>query len=223
MKIGRNSGNEIYMICGLLISQIFACSNDETNTTPSETVTDIDGNVYQVITIGQQVWMSENLRVTRFRNGDIIGTTSKSDQDFESEIDPRYQWSYQNIEGNAKKYGRLYTWYTIMDARGICPEGWHIPTDEEWTELTDFLGGESNAQQKLIDKGFKPQYGGSCFGSNFIDLDSYGHSWSSSSVEISVPGALDQIYVRTIVKDASNVYRDYRYKKSGLSLRCVKD
>lgn len=210
------------MICGLLISQIFACSSDET-TTPSETVTDIDGNVYQVITIGQQVWMSENLSVTRFRNGDIIGTTSKSDQDFELEIDPRYQWSYLNIESNAKKYGRLYTWYTIMDARGICPEGWHIPTDEEWTELTDFLGGESNAQQKLIDKGFSPQYGGSCFGSNFIDLDLYGYSWSSSSVENSVPGALDQIYVRTIAKDASNVFRDYRYKKSGLSLRCVKD
>jgi uncharacterized protein (TIGR02145 family) len=184
------------------------------------TMVDIDQNTYRTLDIGTQKWMAENLKVTRYRNGDRINTTKK---DISYENDPKYQWVYNGTESNAVKYGRLYTWYAIVDSRGFCPEGWHVPSDQEWTILTDFLGGESTAQKILKGKGFTPQYGGWRVSDLFTDLDFFGICWSSSLVENTVPGAIDQVRCRTMANGANLVYRDYRYKKSGLSVRCIKD
>lgn len=104
-----------------------------------DVVTDIDGNNYHTITIGHQVWMAENLRTTRFANGDLIGTTIPSTLNIMNYLDPVYQWAYDGNEKNASKYGRLYTWYAATDPRRLCPAGWHIPTDAEWTELENYL------------------------------------------------------------------------------------
>lgn len=187
------------------------------------TIADIDGNTYRTLEIGTQIWMAENLKVTRFRSGDNIGTTKIPNKDISHDNEPKYQWPYNGSENNAIKYGRLYTWYTMDDSRGLCPEGWHVPSDDEWTILTDFLGGESNAQQSLKEKGFTIQYGGWKVSSEFTDLEWCGLWWSSSPVENTVPGAIDQIYCRTMVNRAKNVFRTYRYKKSGVSVRCIKD
>ena len=102
-----------------------------------EYVVDIDGNAYKTIKIGDQVWMAENLKTTRYRNGDAIsnqtmpipwGTTTNG------------AWcDYKNLQLNGNKYGHLYNWYAVADPRNIAPEGWHVPTDAEWTELVNYL------------------------------------------------------------------------------------
>ena len=100
---------------------------------------DIDENTYKTVTIGTQVWMAENLKVTKYRNGDIIGTTTPYTLDISDENIPKYQWAAGGDESNVATYGRLYTYYAITDTRSIAPDGWHIPTYEEWTTLTDYL------------------------------------------------------------------------------------
>jgi uncharacterized protein (TIGR02145 family) len=103
------------------------------------TINDIENNKYKTISIGNQTWMAENLRTTKYQNGDLIGTTSSPTQDISGESTPEYQWAYDGNESIAEVYGRLYTWYVINDSRKICPVGWHVPTQEEWTTLTNFL------------------------------------------------------------------------------------
>lgn len=102
-------------------------------------VTDIDGNSYKTLKIGGQWWMTENLKVTKYLNGDLIGTTTPANLDINGESAPKYQWAFKGNEGYVAAYGRLYTWYTVTDSRGICPAGWHVPSDEEWNQLTDHL------------------------------------------------------------------------------------
>ncbi len=97
-------------------------------------VKDNEGNYYHIIKIGEQTWLKENLRTSRFNNGELIGTTPTYSADITGENTPHYQWECTNVE-----HGRYYTYYTITDSRGICPAGWHVPTDEEWTTLTDYL------------------------------------------------------------------------------------
>jgi uncharacterized protein (TIGR02145 family) len=89
----------------------------------------------------------------KYRNGDIIGTTTPATLDISSETSPKYQWAYDGNESNVATYGRLYTWYAATDSRAVCPTGWHLPTDAEWTTLTTYLGGESVAGGKLKEAG----------------------------------------------------------------------
>lgn len=101
-----------------------------------QTVTDIDGNIYNTVTIGTQTWMVENLKTTRYRNGDAIGTTTAS---MPNDATSKYQWAYGGNEANVAKYGRLYNWYAATDTRNLAPSGWHVPTDAEWTTLETYL------------------------------------------------------------------------------------
>jgi uncharacterized protein (TIGR02145 family) len=103
-------------------------------------VSDIDGNTYGTVKIGTQVWMAENLKTTKYRNGDLIGTTTPATLDILSEFEPKYQWAYDGNESNVVTYGRLYTWYAVTDSRNICPTGWHIPSLVELESLTTYLG-----------------------------------------------------------------------------------
>jgi uncharacterized protein (TIGR02145 family) len=104
-----------------------------------DTVKDIDGNIYSTTKIGTQVWMAENLKTTRYNNGDKIKTTPLPTTDIEAEIMPQYQWAYNGDQINVATYGRLYTWFVAADSRNVCPVGWHVPTDDEWTVLIDYL------------------------------------------------------------------------------------
>jgi uncharacterized protein (TIGR02145 family) len=131
-------------------------------------ITDIDGNIYKTVTIGMQVWMAENLKTTKYRNGDLIGTTSPSTLDISGEITPKYQWAYEGNESNVETYGRLYTWYAATDSRKVCPTGWHLPTDEEWTTLTDYLTNNG--------------YGYDVTGTQIAKSIASKTGWSSSSV-----------------------------------------
>lgn len=113
-------------------------SNDFTFTTLAP-ISDIEGNTYNIKTIGSQIWMTENLKATKYNNGDLIGTTSSLTLDISNENMPKYQWAYEGNESYAAIYGRLYTGYAANDPRKVCPSGWHIPSDEEWTTLTNYL------------------------------------------------------------------------------------
>jgi uncharacterized protein (TIGR02145 family) len=119
----------------------------------AQSVKDIDGNIYQTVTIGSQTWMKENLKVTHYRNGDAIETTPFDTSGIITEIEPKYQWAYEGKASNADVYGRLYTWYAVTDSRSVCPTGWHVPAYTEWATLIDFLGGRSVAVGKLRKPG----------------------------------------------------------------------
>lgn len=109
------------------------------NQCKTDSIKDIDGNIYSTVIIGNQTWMTENLKTTRFNNGDTIRTTTPSTRIIEQEISPKYQWAYDGVEKNVAIHGRLYTWFVAADQRNVCPTGWHVPTQEEWTDLTEYL------------------------------------------------------------------------------------
>jgi uncharacterized protein (TIGR02145 family) len=110
-------------------------------------ISDVDINTYNTVQIGQQCWMKENLKTSRFRNGDLIpvvvysawGVLTTEGRDWYSGDSTTYEYPY----------GNLYNWYAVADSRGLCPTGWHVPTDAEWTMLTTNLGGESVAGGRL--------------------------------------------------------------------------
>ena len=112
---------------------------------------DIDRNNYPVAKIGNQIWMKENLKVTKYRNGDAI-PTGLSAADWRSTNSGAYA-IFLNNNGNDAIYGKLYNWYAVTDNRGLCPTGWHVPTDAEWTTLTTYLGGEGVAGGKMKSVG----------------------------------------------------------------------
>lgn len=195
-------------------------------------VSDIDGNSYLTIKIGTQFWMAENLKSTKYLNGDKIETTSNANLDIRYEVNPKYQWAYNNDENNNSKYGRLYTGYAASDERGVCPLGWHVPTYEEWELLIQNLGGSDIAGMKMKEtgttpwnkfatneSGFTAKPGGTRHEiGEFLYLETYGHWWAYSvSSESSAPALyLNVVYAR------STQY--YRYRKNHAhSVRCVKD
>ena len=185
--------------------------------TSGATVTDIDGNVYNTVTIGTQTWMKENLKVTKYRNGDAIGTTTAS---ISNDSSSKYQWAYNNDESNAATYGRLYTWYAATDSRGVCPTGWHVPTDAEWTTLIDYLGGYSVAGGRMKEAGssgwtallggFRHYLGTS----NFMGYQ--GFWWSATEIEP------NNASIRKL-DSGTSVWSSDDSKETGFSVRCVRD
>ena len=119
--------------------------------TGSGTVTDIDGNQYLTVTIGTQTWMRENLRTSRYRNGDPIPEVLLN-SDWAALTSGAWSW-YDHDPEKDMLYGKLYNWYAVDDARGVCPTGWHVPTDTEWTTLSDYLGGTGVAGGKMKTTG----------------------------------------------------------------------
>jgi uncharacterized protein (TIGR02145 family) len=117
----------------------------------AQTVNDIDGNVYNTVTIGSQEWMVENLKVTKYRNGDLISTTNPDTLNISGESNPKYQWIYKSDSSNLSTFGRLYTGYVVSDSRGLCPTGWHVPWDVDWTTLENFLQANEYNYDGSID------------------------------------------------------------------------
>lgn len=205
--------------------------------TTQQAVTDIDGNFYQMITIGTQVWMGENLKVTHYLNGDPIPNVT-GDLDW-SILNTGALCNYGNIPENSMTYGALYNWYAVNDSRGIAPAGWHIPTDAEWDILTTFLGGSSVAGGLIKSTGtieagdgywFTPNTGATNANSfsaypagtrdawgPFINLGYEGHWWSATSVMNISVWTRGVNYNNTILTRYPD---DLTY---GFSVRCVKD
>jgi len=122
----------------------------------SNEVTAYDETIaYNMVSIGGQVWMAENLNVDKFRNGHPIPQAQTNEAWEEAGKNGQPAWCYydnqaiQREPGNNEKYGKLYNWYAVNDYRGLAPEGWHIPSDDEWSILTNHLGGEESAGLKM--------------------------------------------------------------------------
>jgi uncharacterized protein (TIGR02145 family) len=214
---------------------------------PSNTVTDVDGNVYQTVTIGTQVWMASNLRVTHYRNGDTIPNET-SDGVWEGLGTGAY-CDYGNDSMNVATYGRLYNWFAATDVRNIAPVGWHVPTDSEYKVLEMYLGmSQSVADQqnwrgtteggKLKESGFahwpNPNTGATnssgftALPAGFRGYDGdfnsslhvYAYFWGSTGFDQFDPGSA---YGRELGLGYAQINRGGFVKQNGFSIRCVKD
>jgi len=210
------------------------------------TVTDIDGNVYQTLVIGNQEWMAENLKVTHYRNGVPIPHVTDNSQ--WSDLSTGAYCYYNNDPANADTYGALYNWYAVDDSLNIAPEGWHIPSDEEIMELEMYLGmsasqanitgwrgtnegsklaggydlwqnGSLRNDPEFDTNGFSflpGGYRGNYFG-NFFYMGYTGYFWSSTE------GSSFYAWYRALNCDYVSVYRISVFKQDGFSVRCVRD
>ena len=123
----------------------------KTVVTPSNTVTDIDGNVYHTVKIGTQVWMVENLKTTKYNDGTPIPLVT-ANSSWAILTTPGYCFYNNDANVNKATYGAMYNWY-IVNTGKLCPAGWHVPIDAEWTTLTNYLGSENAAGGKLKEFG----------------------------------------------------------------------
>ena len=196
-----------------------------------ETVTDIDGNVYNTVTIGSQVWMKENLKTTKFNDGSSIPLVTDLTQ-WIALNSPGFCW-YDNNSGNKTAYGALYNWFAVNTEK-LCPYGWRVPSDDDWTTLTTLYGGENAASAKLKEagtthwtapntgtneSGFTALPGGGRAGSDgaFVEIYTGAHWWSITEYSAS------NAYYRGMINSNTIVYRNNSDKRSGFSVRCIKN
>jgi len=228
----------VMLICPLLImgfALIFSngCKKDSNNTNPApgQTVTDIDGNVYPAVTIGTQTWMAANLKTTKYRNGTPIPKVSDSLQ-WTLLTTPGY-CNYNNDPNTVSAYGLYYNWYAVTDSNNnIAPAGWHVPTDAEWTTLTNYLGTGAGGKLKSTgtnywnspnasatnSTGFNGMPGGDrSYDAIFHYLGTYGCFWCTT--ENSATDAWEHV----LSCNSGNLLRMAYSKDLGLNIRCVKD
>ncbi len=234
-----------------------SCSGNSTSSNNEEddglptgtlgTVTDIDGNEYQTIKIGKQWWMTENLRVTHYRNADSIKHVP-DDNEWTVLTEGGYS-IYDHHGANIITYGLMYNWFAASDNRNIAPEGWHVATDDDWKELELYVGMEqsevdrnqwrgTNEGEKLKESGilhwvapnanatnefgFTAQPNGyrSNTTANFIGLAHQAYFWTSTKQD----GATDGFaWARGLHRDHSEINRSYYSYNLGIGVRCVKD
>jgi uncharacterized protein (TIGR02145 family) len=215
----------------------------------SSTVTDIDGNVYNTVLIGSQCWMKENLKTTTYNNGTVIPNVTDEGA-WVNLTSGAFVW-YGNDISWKDSYGALYNWYAV-DADGLCPNGWHVPTDNEWTELTDFIGGTGppHGNELKSCRQVNSPLGGSCntsehprWGEDIWDgnfgTDDYGFSGLPGGAR-DFSGAFHYIgdsgiwWSSTETSSTSAWYRALYYsygyvdvsvslKRDGFSVRCLRD
>jgi len=192
-----------------------------------------DGDSYETILIADQLWMLENLKVTQYSNGDIIpiwnSNSECSDQSNGAYI------VYDNTPSNTNIYGNLYNWYAVNDDRGICPDGWHVPSDDEWTILIDYLGGKGVAGGKMKSTGtiedgdglwYSPNEGASNesgftalpagkYQDSHGSMGEYGYFWSNSVFGDNVS------FWQLAHKNPGAYNGTTTYKTIAMSVRCI--
>jgi uncharacterized protein (TIGR02145 family) len=198
-----------------------------------DTVFDINGNAYKTIGIGSQIWMAQNLRTNRLNDGTIIPQI-KSDSDWNGNYQIGYCWYNNDSIYNSKIYGALYNYYTAKTEL-LCPIGWHIPSNSEWTTLVNFLGGSEKAGGKLKDYftpywsdpnvcysnniGFAARPGGrrSHIKGQFLNIRDQGYWWTSTSKSDFYS------YSWTMYNSKTHTNRIESSNRDGASVRCIKD
>lgn len=206
--------------------------NDEQKLNNSDIVTDIDGNIYHTVKIGDQVWMVENLKVTHYRNGELISNLADDTQWSDLRKQPAY-CNYNNDSTKANIYGRLYNWHSVNDPRKIAPENWHIPSLAEWETLINYLGG-SNAGGKLKASDTKywdsPNEGGTNI-TGFTALPGGERNNNGTFTNIGFSGGWwtatgsDGDFASTVglLSNSSNISTDIDDMRYGYSVRCIHD
>lgn len=222
----------------VLIVGVYCCKKNESGNVPQTLfvedapLVDCEGNTYKTVKIGNQVWMAENLRVTKYRNGDAIPEITINAL-WASSSTGAYCW-YANDAANKTIYGALYNWYTVTDSRKIAPDGWHIPTESDWTTLISYLGGDNVSGGKLKGIGTtywkNPNTGADNKsgltvlptgnrdgnGGEFRNLSNDAYIWMDSNST--------KVWFRYLTyNDAKCVAYSDDYKQNGFAIRCIKD
>ena len=204
----------------------------------TSTVVDIDGNIYNTVLIGNQEWMLENLAVSHYNNGDPIQYILE-DYLWE-DAGPAYCY-YLHSQGNADIYGYLYNWWVVDDVRGICPEGWRVPSDYEFTMMEWYLGmepyGDRNIGGKFKEEGLEHWQPPNTEATNesgftslpaglrrygtgeFLELGQSSEFWSTTNI----PTEQNRSYARRFTYNSNTNFRTTAIKNYGLSIRCLKD
>ncbi len=225
VKVGESTAVNVF-VNGTQVGSLEACSPEYS------VLSDIDGNDYLSVLIGSQWWMSENLRVSHFNDGTLIPNVTDDEEWIALNIPA---WcNYENIQVNENVYGKMYNWFAVNNARGLCPIGWHEPSDEEFNTLVDLLGGGAIAGGKLKlpgsqywvnpntdatnESGFSALPGGSRNASNgaFATIGTRGNFWSSTE-------SAETAWTRILANNSAIVSRLNYSKLLGLSVRCIKD
>ncbi len=236
---------QLLSIAVLLFAFATACdkTDDPGGDTPSAgTVKDADGNKYNTVKIGNQVWMVENLKTTKYNDGTPI--PNETDNNVWSNLSTGAYCNYDNLESTAEINGRLYNWYAVNTGK-LAPAGWHVPTDGDWTILENFVaastGTSGNVAKALASKinwaastevgaigndltinnssGFTALPGGfrGSRSGTFLVIGLYGNWWSST--ENDEGGA----YYRHLTYNFEDLFRGYNNKENGFSVRLVRD
>jgi len=224
-SIGTAYGNQVSFTT---LAPPFTCG--------TSTVSDVDNNVYNTVQIGTQCWTQSNLKVSKYRNGDNI-PTGLSNSAWQNTTSGAYA-IYNNDPVNDGLYGKLYNHYAVTDSRGLCPTGWHVPSDAEWTTLENQLGGSSVAGGALKSTAMQPTPGGwnspntgatnssgftalpgglRYFFGGFTNMPSDGYWWSSSVSSGSYA------WDRDLYNGYSTINRSYYSRTYGFSVRCCRD
>lgn len=215
----------IIILAGIILIFTSNCKKDDEILSG---VADIEGNVYDTVRIGTQVWMTENLKVTKYNDG---GAIPKNTQ-WILLTAPAYCW-YNNTTTNKDTYGALYNWYVVETGK-LCPKGWHVPTTSEWTTLINSMEGDSIAGGKLketgishwkdpntgaIDEiGFKALPGGCRDNMGvFLSLGESGFWWSSTGTAQGTARNFDINY------EYADIFSNDNNPGNGFSVRCIKD
>ena len=196
----------------LIMIMVISCKNDideiiDTKTT--DKCVDADGNIYNTMKIGNQIWMTEILKTTKYRNGDPIATTTPRTLCVSYETAPNYYWSYP---GGITTYDcTYYTWYAITDKRQIAPVGWHVPTKNEWKTLFENIKNDEYLYKHL-------PYGYRCHSGCLIN-PSFEKVYYATSSEYDE----NKCYLRCFKLDNSEISSYLIGKDFGLPVICVKD
>jgi uncharacterized protein (TIGR02145 family) len=218
---------------GIVVNTIYVTAQETSNFTDAR-----DSKVYKTVIIGKQNWISENLDTYKFRNGDLIPEAKTKEEWIKASAEKTPAWCYYDItESKSYKFGKLYNWYAVTDPRGIAPEGWHVPSDAEWTSLTVYLTGGSPAKKAksrsnitergstIKKSGFEGLPGG--YRDELGEFNDFGFDggwWSSteSSNEDAWGRGMYYLYGNVFRYDLTAEFCYYN-KEFGLSVRCIHD
>lgn len=205
--------------------------NELSFTTPAAAVTDHDGNFYSAVTIGSQVWTVENLETTHYSNGDVIAHLTDRMEWLNTNSGA---WDYYASDNSFNQpYGKLYNWFAVTDPRNVCPTGWHVPSDSEWSTLINFLGGMDAASVKLQEAGqvHWSMNGAGTNTSGFTALPGGSVSGDFYSNPIGISGLFWSVTVNDgstawgyhLTSNLTSVIRFPYVYRYGLSVRCLKN
>jgi len=228
-----------YQLCDFILNHLTSQKISEDNLEEKTVVNNVsfsekhESTKYPSVKIGDQVWMTENLNVSTFRNGDSIPQAQSEEAWRKAGENFKPAWCYFE---NKNEYGKLYNWYAVNDPRGLAPQGWHVPKDEEWFKLISYLGGKNIAGQKMKSTSrwrsisfLKSGNGTNESGFTGLPFGKRGHFGNFSSIGV---GGYWWSSSESDHKNASNLYLKYNngnifncslFKKNGFSVRCIRD
>lgn len=209
---------------------------------PPGAVKDVDGNIYPTVVIGTQRWMAENLKTSKYKNGDPIPYQPHNSQ--WAGLTTGAWCYYESLPGYGESFGKLYNWYTVVDPRGVCPTGWHVPSDVDWQMMESAMG---MAPSELLGTGtrgvaanigghlkslalwnspntgatdsigFKGLPGGNRLNTDYYNMGVRSYWWSTTEYD-----ALASWH-RSLGHNTAGIYRGFSSRPTGLSIRCVQD